>query len=452
MFSKKRIGIFVFLSTFLVGVLSSYFYYNELPIGDATYYFNAASLIKENITYLLISPRIGVVESFNAIIQGLLFFLPGSDFFNVYVLQIIIYSLTGLFIYKLAEKFIGRLGGLITFGFYLINYNNWLYIYNFKPGVWVNFILILTVYCSYLVFQKPDKLKNYLLTSVFSALLLLTDLRYLPHLMFIYFMFLFTHTAVLVKIKNIFFSAAVIILLISPWIIRQSLVFDKFVFISDLNTVTINGVFNTERYQSLSNNTDALVQLSEEDFNERFWELSDSLNLTPGEMIYARAEAKKTIINNHNIQLKEKYAKLISDKVFTEEQIASIIQKEESHPGWIKRLKRAAYLWAPFKMKYSYDPLSTYKNFIPPASKTNNLNRFLTLGILLPFLLFGIFFLFKEKNIFGITLTGIFIIHTLIHILTYVQWRYMLPVLPLITLVSIFGAMKISKYSFTKNS
>jgi hypothetical protein len=74
MFSKKRIGIFVFLSTFLVGVLSSYFYYNELPIGDATYYFNAASLIKENITYLLISPRIGVVESFNAIIQGLLFF------------------------------------------------------------------------------------------------------------------------------------------------------------------------------------------------------------------------------------------------------------------------------------------------------------------------------------------------------------------------------------------
>jgi dolichyl-phosphate-mannose-protein mannosyltransferase len=431
--------------TLFIGVCSGFFYYSETPVGDETYYYNAANLIKESLSNLLFSHKIGVAESFNAIIQGLVFRFPGNDFLGVFIIQIIIYSLTGLFIYKLAEKFIGRIGGLITFGFYLINHNNWLYIYNFKPGVWVNFFLILTVYYSYLVFQKPDKLKNYLLTAVFSALLLLTDLRYLPHLLFIYFMFLFVHASVSNKIKNIFLSAGVIILLISPWIIRQSLVFDKFVFISDLNTVTINRVFNTERYKSLSNYEDALAQLSEEDFNERFWELSDSLNLTPGELIYARAEAKKIILNAQNIPLNEKYSKLIDDKVLTEEQIASIIQKEENSPGWIKYLKRVGYLWAPFRTNYSYDPLSTYKKFIPPASLTNNLNRIMTLGILLPFLLLGLFSLIKGRNLFGITLAGIFIIHTLVHVLTYVTWRYMLPVLPLITLVAVYGYFKLIK-------
>ncbi len=440
---KKDISIFIFLLSALVGLCSGFFYYNETPVGDATFYYNTANLIKESISNLFNSQTIGVAESFNAIIQGLVFRFPGNDFITVYILQIIIYSLTGLYIFKLGEKFTGRIAALIILIFYLINHNHWVHIYNFKPGIWVNFFFILITYYSYLLFKYPEKRKNYILTGVFSALLLLTDLRYLPHLLFIYFMFLFAHASFLKKIKNIFLSVGIIIILIAPWIIRQSLVFDKFVFISDLNTVTINGVFNTERYKSLSNHTDALVQLSEEEFNERFWKLCDSLNLTPGELIYARAEAKKTILNAQSMPLDVKYSELIDAKVYTEKQIDFIIQNEENRPVWIKLIKRAAYLWAPFKIRYSYDPLSTYKIFFPPASIISNLNRILTLGIMLPFLIVGLFFLIKGRNLFGITLAGIFIIHTLVHILTYIQWRYMLPVLPLITMVSVYGFVKL---------
>jgi hypothetical protein len=442
---QRSINTFVFLSAIFVGICSGFFYYNKSPVGDATYYFNAANLIKESFANLLSSPRIGVAESLNAIIQGLVFRFPGNDFFGVYFLQIIIYSLTGLYIFKLADKFTGRLGGLLTLGFYLINHNHWVHIYNFKPGVWVNLFFILTIYYAYLVFQQPEKRKNYLITGVFSALLLLTDLRYLPHLLFMYFMFLFTRVSLNQKIKNIALSAVIILILISPWIIRQSMVFNRFIFISDLNTVTINGVLNTERYRSLSDHMGSLAYLTENEFNTRFWELSDSLGLTPGELIYARAETKKSVLNAQNVPLHEKYSELIEKKIFTEEQITSIIYKEESRPVWIQRLKLAAYFWAPFKFRYTYDSLSTYKTFLLPASLTSNLNRIMTLGVLIPFLLLGLFFLIKERNLFGITLAGVFVIHTLVHVLTYVQWRYMLPVLPLVTMVAVFGFNEIYK-------
>jgi hypothetical protein len=194
-----------------------------------------------------------------------------------------------------------------------------------------------------------------------------------------------------------------------------------------------------------------LAHLSEDEFNDQFWDLQENLKLTPGELIYARGAAKKTILNAQNVEVSEKYSDLINKKVFTEEQISSIIQREEKRPVWIQRLKLAVYFWAPFKLNYTYNPLSTYKTFLPPASLFNNLNRILTLGILLPFLFLGLFFLLKKRNLFGITLAGIFAIHTLVHVLTYVQWRYLLPVLPLITIAAIYGARS-AYYNFIKRN
>lgn len=441
--SEKRIYLIVIFISILIGILSAIFYYNETPSGDASYYFNAASLIKKNISNLLISRRIGVVESLNAIIQGLAFKLPGNDFVAVYILQILAYTVTALFIFKLATKIIGQAGAFITLGFYWINYHNWFQIYNFKPGVWVNLFLIFTFYYAFLIFQEPEKRKNYVLIGISAALLLLTDLRYLPHISIIFFMFIFARGIIFSRIKNIVLSVVIMIILISPWNIRQSMVFNKFVFISDLNMVTISSILNSKNYRSLTNHTYQLVNLDEDEFQNRFWGICDTLKLTPGELIYSRIEAKKISLNSQKVLINEKYLNLLEQGIFTREQIEKIIYKEDNRSKCIKLLKRAVAFWAPFKLKYSYDPLSEYKVFVPPASTTNNINRFLTLGILLPFFVVGIIALFIEKNLFGITLTWVFIIHTFVHILTWIEWRYILPILPLITIVALYGIKKI---------
>ncbi len=439
-FTGRKSLICIFIICLLIGALSGFKYYNESPTGDAGYYYRAALLLEEHFANLFHSPKIGVIESFNVVFQGIVFKLPGNEFLNVYALQIIIFSITGVLIFSLTRKFIGILGATVTVLFYIINYRHWAHIYNFKPGVWVNLFIVLTLYYAFLVFKNPDNRKNYIWIGVFSAFLLLTDLRYLPHLMFMYFTFLFSQACFSQKHKNISISVGVLIVLITPWVIRQSIVFDRFVFISDYNTLTIHRAFDTPPYRSLTDYSDTLAGIEQDEYEERFWELSESLGLSPGQLIYAWAQTRSARINASDIPISEKYKDIISANIFTEEEIASIIEHKENQSWLLKRINRASSLWSPFRFSYRYDPLHRNGTFLSPASTLNNFNRIATIGIFLPFMLVGLFYIIKRINMFGIVLMGFFVSHTVVHALTSVQWRYMLPILPFVTMVAFYGA------------
>jgi hypothetical protein len=441
--SDNRIGIIVFSLCTILGFLSGLFYFNVLTYGDEFYYYETAKLLKSDFGLLLSTPRIGVTESLNAIIQGAIMLIPGNDFWNVYFIQIIVFSLTGFFIYKLGALFIGKYGALATIFFYMINNYHWAHIYNFKPGVWVNFFLILTLYFAFKEIKEPNRLKFSILIGIFSSLLLLTDLRYLPHLLLIYVFLLLGYTPFKIRVRNFLLSILVLILTLAPWIIRQSIVFDKFIFVSDINTITIKKVLNTKSYQRLEEYASLLEPLSDDKFEAQFWILRDSLKITPGELIYARGNIN--IKENENKSTEEKYANMIAAGTYTKNKIENIIDKKENQNYIRQFLNYAIYLWAPFKFNYSYEPL-VLNNFLPPASKGNNINRIITLGILLPFLLIGGSTLIYKKSKFGTLLVSLFIIHTLIHALTWVEWRYLLPILPLVTMVAVYGIIILYNY------
>ncbi len=416
---ENRIILFIFIASILIAIISGFKYYDRAPSGDATYYYNAAKIIKEKPIGWVSDKKIGVLESLNAIIQGYLILLPGDDFINVYIFQILLYAITSILIYLTSRHLLKPVPSLVVILFYLFNNKHWEGIYNFKPAVWVNLFLIFCIYESFQIVREPQK-KYFILLGISSGLLLLTDLRYIPHLFLIYFVLLFVKKGFCLNLKSIFMSILLAILIITPWVIRQSIVFNKFVLVSDIHQISIEHILNSSRIQELYEHK-FLSNLSEEEFNNKFWEICDSLDLSPGELIYAR---NLNINRGTSLELKSNLLLIY--------------------------LKRALFFWEPFRFSYEFDPYWQEAKIYPPAGLLSNINRIVFFGSLLPFFIVGLILLWRRKIFYAAISTGILFSHTIVHMLTYLQWRYMLPVLPLITIIAIYGIVEIITYSKKK--
>jgi len=429
--------LIVFILAFCIGFIS-WFHFANLPItGDATYYYHVANIIKDNPANLFTSPNIGILESLNAIIQGFLFLLPGNDIATVFLFHLVLYSLTAVFIFKLANGSLGKIGAIIVLVFFLINHKHWYHIYIFKPGVWVNFLLSVVIYCAYLIYQKSENKRYWIFYGIFTGLLFLQDMRYIPHIGILTLFLIFKTKPLLLYVKRVLLMFVVMLLVITPWIIREYAVFDRFILISDLNTITIHKAFNTSYYRELANYFDFFKNLSDEEFDSKFYKLSDSLNLTPAQLIFARESGKVLQARKQNIN--PHHQKLIDKSILSQEQIKQMVEKEENKSKLRQRIEYGLLLWKPFQFKYTYEPMTVSKVITSPWSTLSNLNRMITVGILIPFFIIGMFIIFKRKDFFWIAMFIVLVIHTLIHAFTYSAPRYLLPLLPYYTIISAMG-------------
>ncbi len=436
----KQKYVFIFL-TGLIIVSIPWFYFANLPIeGDSTHYFNGAKLIRIDISNLFNDKRIGIVEPLNLVFQGLIMYLPGNRIANVYFFQLIIYALTGVFIFKLTLQLLSEKYAWVVLVFYLINHAHWKFAYNFKPGVWVNFLLSLVLYYSFQILKENKNKKYFILFSVFAALLMLTDFRYSPHLILIIFLVLFSEKKMIYALRKgsvIFF---VMILILTPWTIRQYYVYNRLLLISDLNTMTIHMALNTEKFKSLSKYTFYLNKLPQKEFDVNFMKIADSLNLTPGELIYSKVFATQS--KNKDVKFyynNPQHEFLIKKGVLTRNQVNYLIKQGEGKSKLYLLLLKGLSIWQPFQFNYVYLPWRSDKMISPPWSWKSNINRIITVGIFLPFLLIGIFYSFIKKHKFFIIIFIILLIHTFIHALSWATTRYLLTVLPYITILSLFG-------------
>jgi hypothetical protein len=384
---------------------------NAAISGDSEYYFRTAKLIKESIHNLFLSPQIGVTESINAIVLGILIKLPFNDISEIFVFQILLFAFSGLFIFWFSNACLNNnIGAWIVFLFYVLNNKHWQHIYLLKPGVWVVFWMSLILLYGYKLYKNPQSLSLLIKYATLLGVMILTDMRYIPHLACLSFCIFLPWKKMSKSIGRMTAILGIIILIITPWCFREYLVFNRFIFISDVNTMVLQQKIAPEKFKN------TWIYLGEKRRQDSLW-LPDGRNL--------------------------QHEALIQQGKLTRAQVNEIVDKEEHKPSWLKRLEYGLELWAPYKFRYSYEPLETFKVISPPASKANNLNRILTVGLLYPFFLIGLIVIIKRKDWYGWGLIGMLLFHFALHTFTYASWRYLLPVLPIITLIAALGCITI---------
>lgn len=418
--------------------------------GDAGYYWNAINLINDNISNIIFSKKIGNAESLNVIILGVLSYLPLNIFTLIYIFQILLYAFTAVIIYKFSFEFIGKKGAVFVLIFYFINYRHINHIFILKPGVWVNFLLAITILIAYYAYKNPKELKYWIIFGVSSGFLILQDMRYIPHIGIL----MLAVTTQLKSYKENFnkiptFIIAFIIV-ISPWIIRQSIVYNRFIFISDMGTISIHKAFNTDYYNKLGENYKYFENMPKEEFREKFDSLCDSLKLSPAELIYSSERGRYDKFRTQEVN--EEHEKLISDGILSREEVEKLVIAGENKSKFIQYFEYGLSMWVPLNWDYRYEPMTVHKEILPPISKPNFLLNILTAGIFIPLLISAAFFGLRTKNYFLIALILIFIVHTFIHILTYALYRYLLPLLPFVTAAAYQGLVYVrnvfKKYKF----
>lgn len=409
--------------------------------GDAGYYWDAINHINENISNILFSKNIGIVESLNVIILGVLSYLPINIFIMIYIFQIMLYSLTAVIIYKFSLEFIGKKGAIFVLIFYFINYRHIHHIFILKPGVWVNFLLAITILIAYYTYKSPKELKYWIIFGVSSGFLILQDMRYIPHIGILVFTLSSQLKPYKENIKRIPVFIIFVIITISPWIIRQTLVFDRFIFISDMGTISIHKAFNTDYYKKLGENYKYYENMSSKEQQEKFYILCDSFKLSPAELIYSIERGRYDKFRTQKVN--EKHEKLISAGILTRDEVDILVHDGESKSKFRQYFEYGLSMWIPLNWGYRYEPMTVEKDILGPFSKINYFLIFFTSGVFIPFIMLTIFYNIKRKNIFALSLLFIFFIHTLIHIVTYVVPRYLLPLLPFVTVIAYQGILQI---------
>jgi hypothetical protein len=148
--------------------------------------------------------------------------------------------------------------------------------------------------------------------------------------------------------------------------------------------------------------------------------------------------------------------KILQKHYLTEEQIDSIAKGLETynrHPVEIERIKQGIIPKRYTKWERWYNEFLEFWRpcrFTPGyvgngfrfqlRSLPHNLALIFSYGILLPFFFVGIYLIFKTRNIGGIIIFGIIIIHTLIHVFLFlVRYRYRVPIDIYIIILASFG-------------
>lgn len=427
-------------SLFIIGLLSG-LYFSKFKIeGDAVYYYNAANLIKDDFRHLLHNENIGILESLNAIAQGILFLLPGNDIWSVYIFQICIFALTGLIIYKTSLFFLSEKWSLPVVIFFGLNYKIWRMIYSFKPDLWCIFFVSWCFYIIMVTANEPLKFRNWIITGISFGLLLLLDMRYAPYMFILFCFLLFSVKELTSRLSKMLIIPLLAFLTIAPWLIRQYSVFNKVILISELKTLMVSKALNTPYYNHVIEKKHIIAGLSEDEA----FKVGNKIGLSPSDIIFIRESLLIDSAKNEKWLFK-RYWPYIKSGSLSLPQIEKMIAMGEAKPGWIKRLEYGLSMWLPLSLKYHYLPLTVHKEIAPPYSLPNNVNRVFFIGILIPFYLAGILFAARSKEWRLIVITVILIVHTAIHAYTYVDQRYLLPVLPLFTLAALYGMYHSSK-------
>lgn len=345
---------------------------------------------------------------------ALIYLFGGSEnFLAVYIVQAFIGTITILIIYKLSllsfDSKRAALLSLIFSGFYIgyLRYTGEL----LRETLIVFFVVYFFYQISKLIKPRKLNLKAIILLSLIYTCLIHTDGRYLFYAPFLFLFFILKIIDFKKSLVQFLIFGAFTVLLTMPWAIR--------------NYITYGNVYIVSKYT---------LNLSGKGLSER----SDLFYFGKIDSVYT------TLHYTHNMNFpSEAERNLIKQGLITnnrtEQEIKAILN--DIYPAKTFLGRKWYYIkamWKPYDFSYNYAPFPQ-AFFEGPWSLKHNLLSIFSYGILLPFLLIGVFISMRERNYRIYFLILPVFIHFILHTLTFGIERYRYPVDAFIIIIGCFG-------------
>jgi hypothetical protein len=315
----------------------------------------------------------------------------GNPILFVFVYNIVITSLVVPLLFYLGKEIFNRKVGwlLAAWGIFYIDF------FKYNPNLLkeptVFFFFPLTIFLLIKTIRNNSPWINIIMSSISFAWLIHSDERYIFY--FPVFIMLFFLKGSLKLHQSIRFAAiwtGLVLLLMLPWVIHNNKLFNQVVIISPRTTAFTSKVFGKDISNlSITNNNQ-----SSSFYNERLKFRTDLVE-------------KKYGITSREYKGFELYARAFLN------------------------------FWQPSYFKGTF---IQYGARFQKWSLIHNVSSILFYGIFIPFYLFGILLLTREKYTFGLFIASISIIHSIIH--TYMLWpleRYRSPIIFIVVMIGFWG-------------
>ncbi len=325
--------------------------------------------------------------------------LFGDSWLVIFGVNAILGSLTVVLIFLLASRLFNPAVGLLS-GFWACIYPLYvLYVPRAGKEIWAVFLFLMLIYCLIRFRDETKKWKWIILLAVFYTALIHFDERYLA-----YFVLLFIFIAVwekpfLAGIKKSIGFSLLILLLSLPWLIRNYQAYGNLVFIS-VRTTPI---------------TEHFIDYGGVRFSNEFTNRSPDPEINQAVIDSILAGTKRSLDGNRPIREDQKEA-------IRRGKIPHSFTKPEKYGSILKML------WKPVDFWWDYS--STGFRWDGKWSLAHNITSGLSYGILLPFFLMGLFYLFRQNRPVFWLFLSVVLWHSLIHVLfiPYARNRYRLPI------------------------
>jgi len=388
-------------------------YMDTVPLGDQLGYESIAIAIlhgKSTSDYYNQDgfPDIGMVVTpvYSAIIATV-YMVFGEKPAAVYILQILMNLFIVLIFYYLLKKFSNSIFAFSVSVFLSFYYVLWRM--NFSLMMEISSILFLFViaYFTFRFLQNFNKKEFFIITVLWSLLIFMNN-RFIVHFCILY---LFWSIIFLINrkfpIQNQVYAAIILIFVLLPWHIRQYTVYERFVIFKPLRTGFLNpdlvGKFMGDEIKSAK------------EFKSYEYYIEHVKDAT------IRPENKKKFL-----------------KEFTIEKYNELKNRFESRTRFDRYLLN---FFENFRITRTKISLSggVDSRITPPASKIHNTVNLLFLAPAFFLFPLGLFYSFKNRSLFFISLIVIVFSNILVHTILFCLDRYRLLTVPFIFLISAYG-------------
>lgn len=381
-------------------------------VDDWDYISYANQIIEQGI-WVLDSSKLkdGGVGMGLGMILAIMFSIFGENYLVVIILNAILGALLTIIIFFIGRYIFNAKVGLLA-SFWTIPY---VLYYQWIPRVlkemWIFVLFALVIYLVLLESEKKRITVKILLVATLFTLLIHIDERFFIYFPLIILIFLISGSSNL-KIASsrclIFFI--LLLTLMVPWTLRNYKVYDRIVILTPRSDLVLDYIF---KKKSIFKKKD------------RFYLSNEQIN--------AIAMGKETY-NRSPLEIDRIKRGIVPHKY-------SILER------WYNEFFE---FWAPARFNPGYVG-GGYR--FEARSFRNNLSIFLSYGILLPFFVLGTFLIFKEKNLKGIIIFSIILIHTVSHVLIFwVRSRYRVPIDIFIIILASYGFFWVyDKFKAKKN-
>ena len=388
---------------FLIRIIYSYFWgWTDPNIGDGVTYNNYALAIFNQSDWLTNPVFHGNNrEPVYPIFLALIYTIFGTqNLFPIYFFQSAIGVLTVYYIFKLSSFISDEKKSYLSLfwaGFYVFYI---MYTGTILRESLVYLLVIFSFYHLWLFFEIKQEihfLKNVdLLKFIIAfAILLHTDARYLFYIPFLSILFVI-YNKFWIGIKQYIYILVLLILLLVPWTIRNYIAYGGFVLI---NTMTLD-----TRKENIS------IRLN----------LLDTRKITRVE-----EDPHFNINNNYPSEKERKLIKQGKNPNNRPDYEIDLIENDVYPASTFleRKLYYVINMWSPFRFLWDYRPFPDAV-LNQPWSLKHNLTSIFFYGTLLPFVFFGLFYLFRKRHRAVWFLIFPIITHFILHFMMFGEERY----------------------------